>query len=815
MTDIYQRLLDETDNALIVTDRDTREILFVNEAAAKLVGRSKEEALGCTCYGFFKNADKPCEPCVSDGADGGTVMCNVEYGGRHLSARISRIDWNGREALMQNYADRTEEWNERKMTGELLANIPGGLAVFRVENYIPIREFLSSGAAEILGYAAGEAPLTDMVTGNTRLHPEDMATMKAKIAETLPGLEPFSMDMRIYPSSGELRWVNLRANPGVSKDGEVRYFGLYSDVTERKRMEEEMALREQEYRMAAEQSDVKVYRYYTEGRTARFAESAGSGAETARDVSDYPDAVLNSGAVAPESVDAWRAFFASIDGGDSDGVAEIRKRGDDGDFRWLRFRFTAVYGDDGKPFSAFVSYCDVTRDRERFINVQLLADTDGMTGLYNRSATQRIVSELLGVDGGRPAAFILLDVDDLKGINDSYGHPQGDRALIGVAQTLKKHFRSTDIIGRVGGDEFVVMLSGVEDETAFAPSLRALMIELASIRAGEQNEYSIHCSIGCVMCRAGEDDFDSVYRRADMALYHVKRHSKNDYAFYTPEMESGRYVFTRHTTVSLRDRVAIDPAEAVRLMDALAVYYPLVISVNLTQDAYTLMESSSFVTALAPAGGSWDGFVRTMSNTFRADHRRRLLESVARDALLAVYAEGRPSLQLLAPQVSDADGESRWVEITVVFYKNADGDVCDFTFARLSDTVQREEELTRLDKIRELAVHSSFEYICLLHPDAGTYELYGNDGENSHDIPKHGNFDEVTRHIRDRLVVPEQREAYYENAPIHVVVARMEQRGGCYSYRYELVDGMREAEFYWFEPTHRELLMTVRRVSGK
>lgn len=127
---------------------------------------------------------------------------------------------------------------------------------------------------------------------------------------------------------------------------------------------------------------------------------------------------------------------------------------------------------------------------------------------------------------------MLLDVDDLKYINDHFGHLEGDRALVNVAAVLKKHFRGTDIIGRIGGDEFVALLPGMSDEQFLTGSLRSLTGKLSALSAGESDPCALHCSIGCVLCHGGASDFYTAYRQADAALYQVKRSGKNNYAFY-------------------------------------------------------------------------------------------------------------------------------------------------------------------------------------------------------------------------------------------------------------------------------------------
>ncbi|WP_367186324.1 diguanylate cyclase [Oscillibacter sp.] len=441
------------------------------------------------------------------------------------------------------------------------------------------------------------------------------------------------------------------------------------------------------------------------------------------------------------------------------------------------------------------------------------AKLDGVTRIYNRITTETLIAQrLLDPDNGR-CAFILLDLDDLKRTNDSFGHLQGDRALQAIAAALKSHFRRTDLFGRIGGDEFVVFLTGIKEDADLQPTLQTLLHELSQARVGERNEHVIHCSIGCALGQCGTDDFKSLYRQADTALYHVKRNGKNDYAFYTPEMQAADYIHAGHTTISLRDELSVNRHQLNQLMDAISSYYPLVVSVNLTQDRYFLMESSAYVIAHISASGTYRDFLSQNAKAIHPEDEEAF-STLSRASLLRAYEAGKPSVQCHARQLDQTGHAYRHLESTVVFYKNDSGDICAFFFARPAEGKQQEVELLRLHKIMELAVKCAFEYICLLHGDTGSYEVYASDGKNTHAVAQSGIVNDAVRQIRDCHILPGQRDAYYANAVLEHVVERMERQSGQYRYRYEMADGVREAEFCWYEPTHKEILMTVRHLSG-
>ncbi len=192
---------------------------------------------------------------------------------------------------------------------------------------------------------------------------------------------------------------------------------------------------------------------------------------------------------------------------------------------------------------AFIRMTDITEKKEHQMELLSRSEHDGMTGLLNRAAAEERIREHL-IARTNPGILILLDLDDLKGINDHLGHPEGDRAIMGIAAILKGHFRETDVIGRLGGDEFIIYLPGAaENYEAISASLTSLLRKLAAISVGENNERRVQCSIGCTIQTPETNSFEVLYNRVDTALYHVKRNGKNNFAFYSPEMECEDYQF--------------------------------------------------------------------------------------------------------------------------------------------------------------------------------------------------------------------------------------------------------------------------------
>ena len=127
--------------------------------------------------------------------------------------------------------------------------------------------------------------------------------------------------------------------------------------------------------------------------------------------------------------------------------------------------------------------------------------------------------------------FCLFDVDKFKYVNDTYGHAAGDALLVGIAKTMKKTFRTSDILIRLGGDEFVVFATGIQDTTLGSRVLDRFIGNIVSMDIPELQGHRITISLGAVIVTAPES-FSSMYEKADSLMYSVKKKEGNAYVFF-------------------------------------------------------------------------------------------------------------------------------------------------------------------------------------------------------------------------------------------------------------------------------------------
>ncbi|MBQ7066208.1 MAG: GGDEF domain-containing protein [Lachnospiraceae bacterium] len=163
------------------------------------------------------------------------------------------------------------------------------------------------------------------------------------------------------------------------------------------------------------------------------------------------------------------------------------------------------------------------------------ADTDQLTELNNKMATERKIKEYIAENPDGQALMFVLDIDNFKKINDTRGHAFGDEVLRTIGMRLKAEFRMTDIIGRLGGDEFVIFLKDIKDDATLKKEADKVAGIFKDMKVGQYSKYKVTASIGCAVFSRDADNFQDLYKAADKGLYLAKKRGKNQLAFYGEE----------------------------------------------------------------------------------------------------------------------------------------------------------------------------------------------------------------------------------------------------------------------------------------
>ena len=213
---------------------------------------------------------------------------------------------------------------------------------------------------------------------------------------------------------------------------------------------------------------------------------------------------------------------------------EYREKQPDGNARWLRLTVDLVEHACSADIEGYLLFEDIDQAKRHELATIEQAETDPLTGVMNRATFAARVNALLQTSKPNTQhALMMLDLDGFKQVNDAFGHGAGDQSLVDIAHALRTVLRHDDLVGRLGGDEFLLFLYDIPGDVIAAAKAKQIC---ALARKAFSAEVYISGSIGIAFAPRDGGDFETLYKRADAALYHVKGSGKDTYAFFQDDM---------------------------------------------------------------------------------------------------------------------------------------------------------------------------------------------------------------------------------------------------------------------------------------
>ncbi|MFA3977189.1 diguanylate cyclase domain-containing protein [Clostridioides difficile] len=189
---------------------------------------------------------------------------------------------------------------------------------------------------------------------------------------------------------------------------------------------------------------------------------------------------------------------------------------------------------DGIP-SFYSIGIDITKERKQIEKLQHISEKDALTGIYNRAETERQIKKYFEKNLNVMGALFMIDTDNFKQINDTEGHMIGDIVLTEMASGMKKIMRDSDVVGRIGGDEFTIFMKNISSVKDAGKKAEELLYMFRHLFQKEKSFLKVTCSIGIAIYPKDGTTFKEIYARADKALYQAKNMGKNNYVIYNQD----------------------------------------------------------------------------------------------------------------------------------------------------------------------------------------------------------------------------------------------------------------------------------------
>jgi diguanylate cyclase (GGDEF)-like protein/PAS domain S-box-containing protein len=359
-----------------------------------------------------------------------------------------------------------------------------------------------------------------------RVHPDDRATVRAEIEAGVGERRAYRFEHRIAAADGEERVLRCQGEPVVDTgSGEVvRVVGVCQDVTDLVRTERAREEADARFRSAFQNAPIGIALVdFSESPDGRMTEVNRALTELVGKSEEELTGAPVTAVGLSEDAELDEALRERLVLGEIDRYSIEKRALLDDRLVWLQLNVSSV-PDPTAGTRGIVQVQDVT-ERKRFEDqLRYFADHDSLTGLMNRRRFREELESLLALQRryGGEGALLLVDVDDLKEINDSHGHRAGDQLLRRVAEVMRSRMRSTDIVARLAGDEFAVLLPRAEPDHALR-----LAEELIARMAREQVEgFKVAASVGVVAfggTAAEPRTVEELTAAADAAMYRAKQ----------------------------------------------------------------------------------------------------------------------------------------------------------------------------------------------------------------------------------------------------------------------------------------------------
>lgn len=393
------------------------------------------------------------------------------------------------------------------------------------------------------------------------IYPEDLSLVVNSITSLLVDHE-IDITFRIRHKIKKFRWVNLVAAivEGDEKDDFPIANFVINDITKLKYAEMQAELEAQKYEIIADISEEIPYEYEILTDTLTYAKKY----ETIfgrKSIYRHPEQhFITEGYISEDTMSQFSGIFQAAKRGDEVCNAEYKLKNIKGDYEWHYSTFSLIRDENGQPYRAVGIVRNIHHMKKKQEALLAKAQTDSMTGLLNKATIEAYIGEhLREVQSDAKDVIMVVDIDDFKNVNDKYGHLMGDEVIMDIAKILMRFTFNDGVVGRIGGDEFIVYMKNILDTTLVCEKAQKVAETILEKYPGGNGKPKVTLSIGIAATDIAIP-YSVFMEKADAAVYQAKLNGKNGYVLYNETIERKEYHNERKSNICNFDAAIISNA---------------------------------------------------------------------------------------------------------------------------------------------------------------------------------------------------------------------------------------------------------------
>lgn len=455
--------------------------------------------------------------------DGGWIDNKLIFFNIAIAVSVWLLSMFAGKKWLDNKEAHSEIAEREEMLRQIADNINGGVLTLTNEEGLCIR-YANDGFLKLIGYSREELERQPSFLKARLIYDGDIEKFKALLHDVWYVNDKIDLEMRLLHKNGHYIQVLIRGSVGVDKNGNLVMYCVIVDISEQKRIIQELELEKERYDLLVQASNEIIFDVDVLQQQIAWSPLYRKvfGFEPFADLTDGKSSSPVS--QAEENIAALRGFIERVIQKKQSESAELLLNYANGEQHWFRIIANCII--KKAIVVRLVGKLDnIDEEMLEKVKLQDMSRSDQLTGVYNKAGFRTRVESLL--QKGESGSFIFTDLDNFKKVNDTLGHQVGDKVLQEMAGKLQKFFRADDIIGRFGGDEFYIYAPGLAPEKTVQR-----VQELSQILQGSYGGVDVSASIGICFFPEHGQDFETLVHLADMAAYVVKNSGKGGYHVY-------------------------------------------------------------------------------------------------------------------------------------------------------------------------------------------------------------------------------------------------------------------------------------------